>query len=1034
MRAFSTRAMAAVLVGAVAAVLSAWRPGRVSSAPPVYEPGTVVRLPRGAAARVPGLSLARARTTDYGSFVRMEVSPAELQSLIAAEVPFEVEPSAGRIHIGGRTFDPLREGPPEAPSALRAEPDGPGLWLVQLQGPARDEWIAEMTARGVRLLQYYPHDTYLVWDGGARTRVAAVPAPYVRWEGAFQPAYKLPEELARRTGPIRNLDVMIFDDGDVEGVLARLRDFGANVLHSHPTQPDRAFFETIVEIDAAALPEVAAIPTVVWMGVVSPRPALTDERSDQIVAGRLSGGRPVPGYRDVLAQLGYTGRGVTWAVIDEGVDYDHPALASHIVGGHEFPGACNIPGQPGSDCRGGGHGTHVAGIIGGDGAPGFTDPDGFLYGLGIAPEYGIFAMNSVRVFRPWPPAGGWQEHSKRAVLGGAVGGNNSWTTGDPDAHGYQLVERTHDLMVRDGNFDTTDVAEPFIEVFAAGNSGSGAYSINPPGEAKNLIVVANSGNDREGSGPIDALSIYSSRGPAVDGRLLPTVAAPGQEIASTANDEGGVCTTPIAGTNGLFAYCTGTSMAAPHVSGVATLLTQWWKETNGGRVPSPALVKAVLVNSAVDMGAPDIPNVNEGWGRVDVGRAIRPGVPRHIADQEHTFGATGEVETLNISVADCRNPLKVTLVWTDAPGAPGANPALVNDLDLTVLTNGGVYHGNVFERGVSKRGGAADRLNNVESVYVANPGSSAVVTIAAAAIRADGVPYNADFSDQDYALVCSNCVVRRGPVVAVTRLGSATASCTVTSSPAGIHCGERCAARFTPGRTVTLKANGSAFAGWGGACTGTSRTCRVTANGHVGVTTRCDLPPQTLTVVPVGSGRGTITSTPAGIDCGPTCVATFDGGALVGLSAAPDGESRFTGWGGDCSGQRFCQVAMNTPRSVRATFEACVYTPIVPGQTLSGALADIDCFARQRAESFADRYTFAGTAGQRIVITQSATEYATFVYLFGPGGDLLASNGGRSTSRLPATGFFTLPATGVYTIDASSRDARAIGSYTIRLD
>ena len=85
-------------------------------------------------------------------------------------------------------------------------------------------------------------------------------------------------------------------------------------------------------------------------------------------------------------------------------------------------------GHPGTDCPSGGHGTHVAGIVGGDASAGYSDPNGFLYGLGIAPEYSIFASNSLSS-SAWPPAGGWQEHSKWAVLGNAVGGNNSWTTG-----------------------------------------------------------------------------------------------------------------------------------------------------------------------------------------------------------------------------------------------------------------------------------------------------------------------------------------------------------------------------------------------------------------------------------------------------------------------------------------------------------------------------------------------------------------------------------------------------------------------------
>ena len=60
---------------------------------------------------------------------------------------------------------------------------------------------------------------------------------------------------------------------------------------------------------------------------------------------------------------------------------------------------------------------------------------------------------------------GWQENKKTSGwLGGAIGGNNSWWTGNSNT-GYQSAERTHDLMVRDGDFDTAGTAEPFIEVF-----------------------------------------------------------------------------------------------------------------------------------------------------------------------------------------------------------------------------------------------------------------------------------------------------------------------------------------------------------------------------------------------------------------------------------------------------------------------------------------------------------------------------------------------------------------------------------------
>ncbi len=209
------------------------------------------------------------------------------------------------------------------------------------------------------------------------------------------------------------------------------------------------------------------------------------------------------------------------------------------------------------------------------------------------------------------------------MLGNAIGGNNSWTTGEGTNHGYQASERTHDQMVLDGNFDTAAV-EPFIEVFSAGNSGPGASTLTAPKEGKNLIIVASSQNYRVGS--IDTISSFSSRGPAVDGRIVPTITTPGEQIASARNDTGGSCSTAIAGTNNLYAFCSGTSMAAPHASGAVALATEWWRGFNAGANPSPAMAKALLVNSATSTWAGDIPNFNEGWGRVNVTKMIQPGV------------------------------------------------------------------------------------------------------------------------------------------------------------------------------------------------------------------------------------------------------------------------------------------------------------------------------------------------------------------------------------------------------------------------
>jgi subtilisin family serine protease len=745
------RTPTSVCLALLAAVAAGPPPAAADGGEPV-----VVRVPASSRAALASLGLAPRTGLDYSSFQWLELTAGDYDRLRDGGVPHTLVPGARELRFMGFAFDPVAGGEPALAAAMTADPARPGFRLVQFDGPVRAEWLAAVEAAGARPLQYYPNNAYLVWARPDHLDAAAA-LPFVRWQGLFHPGYKVAANLEGRTGRIANVDVLFYDDGDVRATLDAIEALGGEVVQVYAAQPDKAFYDAIVRLDAAAVAEVAKIPTVWWLGHQSPEPILDDEMSSQIVAGNHPGGVPVTGYFAHLASLGFDGSGVTWATIDTGVDYDHPDLGPRIVGGYSFPGipvGCDLGGTPGADCTGGGHGTHVAGIIGGDATAGFTDASGFLYGLGVAPGHGIFAMNSLSAPTPWPPLGGWQEHSKRAVLGGAIGGNNSWTTGEGTQHGYQASERTHDLMVRDGDFDTTDVAEPFIEVFSAGNSGGAG--LTAPKEAKNLIVTANSLNFRAGN--IDLISGSSSRGPAVDGRWVPTIAAPGTTIASARNDLGGLCATPIAGTNDLYAFCSGTSMASPHAAGTVVLATEWWRSFNAGADPSPAMARALLVNAAVDMGTPDVPNIHEGWGRINTTNVIAPGVERQVVDQSVLFAGTGDQLQVTVAVDDPGQPLKVTLAWSDAPGAVGANPALVNDLDLTVDTGGGVYLGNVFTAGWSATGGSADARNNLENVFVQNPGPIAVITIDAVNVAGDGVPYNGDLTDQDFALVCTNCV------------------------------------------------------------------------------------------------------------------------------------------------------------------------------------------------------------------------------------------------------------------------------------
>ena len=90
-------------------------------------------------------------------------------------------------------------------------------------------------------------------------------------------------------------------------------------------------------------------------------------------------------------------------------------------------------------------------------------------------------------------------------------------------------------------------------------------------------------------------------------------------------------------------------------------------------------------------------------------------------------------------------------------------------------------------------------------------------------------------------------------------------------------------------------------------------------NGPTGIAT---LQPVTLAVVKDGSGDGTVTSLPAGIDCGTDCAAVYAAGAVVTLTPTPAPGSLFDGWAGDCDGSEDCTVTVDRSPSVTATFSS----------------------------------------------------------------------------------------------------------------
>lgn len=712
------------------------------------------------------------RTVDYGAFVLLELSPDAYDDLRARGVELMRRPASTKLLLQGTTIDTR--------SGSRRELATPGVWgdgfhLIQLIGPAKNVWIASLEAAGIELLQYYDPNAFLI--RAKPDELAAVGGlDFVAWMGPYLPEYRVSSDLLTRSGRIENVSVTIYDGATnhdtVGATIAAIQQLGGILVERGSARGADRFVTVLFALPATSVRPVARLSDATWLNFRAPFYPDEDEMSAQIIAGNTA---PLnPGYNGWQAGVGVTGNGVTVAVLDRGYDTGVDATAHPDLSGRTIMVADSV-GIP-MDMNG--HGTHVGGIVAGNASLGTADASGFLMGLGVAPQATLVVRRRT--------VDSDAAQTRDAVINGAVASNHSYGLHGAGI-GYTDRDRTYDILVRDADQTTGAVAEPLVIVFSSGNSGASG----PTKEPKNVIAVASTFNQRDGMGNpgfnnINAVTGSSSQGPAGDGRVFPHVAAPGGNVISTRFSAAASCATIAVGApaaDPTYSMCSGTSMAAPHVTGSVALLTQWWRTFNGGANPSPALVKALLVNGAVDMGVANVPNGSEGWGRINLTNVINTGLSTLYTDQTTVFTDTGLTFVKTFSADDVSQPVRVTLAWSDAPGpGGGGNPAtLVNDLDLVVNDSGTVYLGNDFANGLSTTGGAADGIDNLENVFLANPGASnfLTVTVTAAGINGDGVPYNGDATDQDFALVCSN---------AVPNVSAPTAQCQDVSVDAGPTC------------------------------------------------------------------------------------------------------------------------------------------------------------------------------------------------------------------------------------------------------
>jgi len=696
-------------------------------------------------------------------------------ALRQAEAEDAAAPDSGR-----RRVDLTQTGDGAVPLAPGLATPG-SLFVVQLIGPVKDEWLEAVRATGATIVAYVPANAYVVRARGAAVqalRALRRASAFVQFIGRFEPGYRLSPplrdlaETAEATSggaPPIDVTVQVTMGTESAETLQALRSIAIGPIRSHRVLD---YLNVAMRVSRSRLTELAQLDGVFAVDERRERRRL-DEVQGMIFANRIgSDGRATgPGYLAWLAAKGFAsaqfGSFVVNIVDDATSLQGHPDIASGRVAFE-----LNPSGQSGAQAGHGFFNAHIAGGMNDSTGSAYQDASGYHYGLGIAP---FARVGATAVFGPGSTTATAYESDAYAL--GARISSNSWGY---DATRYNVDAQEVDAIVRDAQRSVAG-QQPMVMVFAAGNDGArvGAGSVKSPATAKNVIAVGASENDRptgtDGCGRIDSdadnandLAPSSSRGPVNsaggDGRFKPDLVAPGVHLQAGVPQSGydvadsGLCDAYWPSGQTLYSWSSGTSHATPAVAGAAALVYQYFLN-RGWSAPSPAMVKAQLMNSARYLTGRDgndtLPSNAQGMGRIDLERAFDGG-DRILVDQSVTFGASGETYQRAGLVSSSAEPVRITLAWTDAPG-PTVGAPWVNDLDLEVTVNGTTYKGNVFSGAASVAGGVADGKNNVESVFLP-AGVTGTVTIRVVAINiaGDGVPGTSDGTDQDFALVAQN--------------------------------------------------------------------------------------------------------------------------------------------------------------------------------------------------------------------------------------------------------------------------------------
>ena len=604
------------------------------------------------------------------------------------------------------------------------------LRIIQTDGPMTTEKMRSLEMAGVEILGYIPDFNYLAkLTESQKGAVLSVPA--VTWVGDYHPVFKVQRELmtADSTGTVKlvvGYHEKLFPGGDPASLRQAIWGLGGEIFKDMPS-------DTMlhVELPASALPALAAVTEVSWIARWHPLKRHMDHIKSQ--TGTL-----------VNHLADWDGSGIVGEVKDDGIDQ------SHI----DFGNLIGTYANPNQDS----HGTCTFGIV-------FSDGYNAQSTGNQSSDIAIGMMrNGDGVFANWQSTIG-NSLFDLANNWGDVGGRfqtNSWGTDDNGQY-------TNYAMNNDKHSNTYNI----LVLQSGGNDGQlGPGSVSSHSSGKNVIcagaLICWDNDDRsDDKWRLNGPGSTPCQGPTVDGRVKPDLVANFDWIFTTDEmGQNGYTAGPYTRDFG------GTSGSCPIIAGAAGLAYQMYEENHFGDNPEgdkplTSTIKGLLIANAYQYGLDLASRYQQGWGYVDIGRVSATGPYTFVEDAGVNL-ETGETWSTTVTRYSALEPLKITLCYADYQGAEGANPCLVNDLDLKVTApDMTVYWGNngLMDNLYSTEGGSGDRLNNVENVFIESPmAGTYTIEVIAHNVAMDRVTDTAEV-DQHFSLVAT--MVAGDPITSI---------------------------------------------------------------------------------------------------------------------------------------------------------------------------------------------------------------------------------------------------------------------------